>query len=124
MGAAGKGTTQEYTFRTTVPQRKLQRTGTIRRFTTFHVCYKVLHCSSGILTGSRAQRLAVYYHHFGLPVSRQTVMMAMISLKVGTHREAKLEKSSTATFSEVTFDRISSNARSRRALISSYTLEC
>ena len=35
------------------------------------------------------------------------------------HREVKLEKSSVTTFSEVAFDRMSSNVRSRRDLISS-----
>lgn len=40
---------------------------------------------------------------------------------VDTYREVKPEKSSVVTFSEVIFDRISSNARSRRDSISSCT---
>jgi hypothetical protein len=71
--AVEKGTTQEHSFRTTVPQRKLQRTSTIRRFTTLHAFDQLSHCGGGALIKLATQRLAVHSHHIFLPVARPTI---------------------------------------------------
>ena len=44
----------------------------------------------------------------------------MVRVDDGTHLEVKFEKSSVITFAEVTFDRMSLNARCCRVLIQSW----
>lgn len=93
----------------------------MRSVTTRHA-FNQVHRSDGdtSLAEFIAQELAVHFHDIAFPVmGRRRVMMTTISIKMNTHREVKLEKSSTTTFVEETFDRMSSNARSRSGLISS-----
>ena len=47
-------------------------------------------------------------------------MTAMARINSKAYREVKPEKNSAMTFAEVTFDCMSTNAMSRRALISSW----
>lgn len=121
--AAAKGTTKElFSFQTTVPQRKLQCASPMGGVATCHI-FDRIRCRGGdaFLAKVIAQEIAVHFHDLAFPVIRRLgVTITTGFVMVITHREAKDEKSSTTTFAEVIFDRMSLNAKSRRGFISSW----
>lgn len=66
------------------------------------------------------QEIAEHLHDIAFPViGRLGVMIATVSIRINTHRAAKHEKSSTTTFADDIFDRMSLNAKLRSGFISS-----
>ena len=123
MGAAGAGATQKYTFLgAAVPQREFQCTSTMRGLTTLHAFDTVHHRGGGTLPWKFAsQQLAVHPHYIALPIFRHIRGYNDDgATPASTYRKAKGEKSSMATFSEVIFRSMSSNASLQRVLIPSY----
>ena len=120
--AVANGTTKGlFSFQTAVPQRKLQRAGAMGGFT---ACHSFDHVrgrgSDTFLAKVFTQEITVHFHDIALPIiGRLGVMISTVSIRINTYRAAKHEKSSTTTFVEDIFDRMSLNAMLRRGCISS-----
>ena len=121
--ALANGTTKDlFSFQTAVPQRKLQRAGAVGGVTACHIFDHVRgRGGDAFLAKVFTQEITVHFHDIAFPViGRLEVIIATTSIRTNTYRAAKHEKSSTTTFAEDIFDRMSLNAMLRRGFISSW----